>query len=215
MSLASRQLHSRVADQAYLVPKGTRDVHWYDGKAASLTTVTVSGSQTITERDGRLSVVYSGQSDQDLNCVLAPVALATGEAVSVEISSGNPEGATYTRGVVITDGTTSAANAVFYGWDNFGTMRLLHREGTLTAMGTSDFQTSVSLGLLPVTHLRAEYEAADTFRLWISPDGISWMQHGSDATFTMTPSHIGVAWSAFGSASSGVANFSPLRVATV
>src|SRR5690606_10699367 len=46
------------------------DVVWDGSKAASMTTVTVTGTQTITEKQGVLSVLFSGQGTQDYNCLL-------------------------------------------------------------------------------------------------------------------------------------------------
>lgn len=196
---------------------GADDINWDGSDVASMTTVTVTGTQTPTESDGLLSVAFSGQSAEDLNCLLTPVAVAIGDACLTSIRLLSPtQGAAYTVGVVLTDGTAGTSNAVFYGWDTFTGIRVLHREGTLTNMAVSDWQ----IGAFPLLNdrlwIRVEREATNTFRGWFSPDGISWTTTGkADASFTLTPTHAGICWSAYGNADTAVATFGPLRFVTV
>lgn len=193
------------------------DIEWEGSDVASLTLVTVTGSQTLAEKGGRVGVEFVGLTDGDLNCLLAPVAVGIGNALAVSIRGLNISGA-FTRGVVLTDGTTSGANAIFYGYDNFGGRRLLHREGTLTGMGTSDWQVTSTDSLVGDLHVMVEHEASNTFRGWFSPDGVIWTRlEQANASFTMTPTHAGIAWGTFGASATAtpVGSFGPLRFVTV
>src|SRR5690606_13056067 len=61
------------------------DVVWDGSKAAAMTTVTVTGTQTITEKQGVLSVLFSGQGTQDYNCLLKAHTFVVGDSFAVPV----------------------------------------------------------------------------------------------------------------------------------
>src|SRR3990172_7689442 len=90
----------------------TNDVYWDGDDAASGTTVTVTGSQTIIEEGGLLSVRFDGQAANDLNCLLFARTLAIG-------SRWRTTARTFTRAhdftmaaLVMTDGVIGTSNSV-------------------------------------------------------------------------------------------------------
>lgn len=193
------------------------DTYWSGSDAAAMTTVTVTGTQTITERVGQLSVLYSGQDTQDYNCLLKAHTFSTGDAFAVPVRSmaeavTNQVAAT---GIIFTDGTTAAANAITGALQQTGAEaipRRILRAGTLTAMasvlGTSDLRLASGY---PWAWLRLTYVASNSFALDVSCDGVSWVSAGETAqAFTLTPTHVGVTWSKDASSEDAAATFGPL-----
>jgi hypothetical protein len=189
------------------------DIQWDGTVSAGMTTVTVSGSETLTEKTGVLSVLFSGQSAQDFNCLLAAHTFSTGDSFAVPVRYVGNAGIG-DAGVIFTDGTTSAANGVaahIQQHSNEGNTRVYTRHGTLTAMGTVSTLFTYRASPLPWLWLRLTYQAANTFRKELSPDGISWTTVGiADVTKTMTPTHVGVCWSVDNTAADGIATFGPI-----
>jgi hypothetical protein len=190
------------------------DVVWDGTKAAGMTTVTVTGSQTLTEKTNVLSALYSGQSASDYNCLLKAHTFSVGDswAVPVRLLGGNVS--VTVSGIIFTDGTTSAANAVAAHLQNHATeaqTRVYTRHGTLTAMTSASAQHNQMGNELPWLWLRLTYQASNTFRKEISPDGISWTTVGvADVSKTMTPTHVGVCWSVEGNTGESIATFGPI-----
>jgi len=185
------------------------DIAWDGTVSAGLTTVTVTGSQTITEKTGILSVSFSGQGSQDYDCLLSAHTFSVGDAFAVPIRF-MPDGLA-AAGIIFADGTTSAANAVTAHIQHNGTeasIRTYTRYGTLTAMSSVSALYALYAQAFPWVWLRLTYQASNTFRKEVSPDGISWDTFGiSDVSKTMTPTHVGVCWSKDNSSGTGIASF--------
>lgn len=176
---------------------------WWDGDIGDFTTLTITGNEAVTEGAGRLSVTFNDQSANDLNCVLKAHTFAVGDSFVVPISMfGSVENYSI-AGLVFADGTTSAANAVATCLERpEDPDTLFVRTGTLTAMTTlgtaATFAWADDLVHGPL-YLRLTYQAANTWRPAWSIDGFSWLSlNESDVTFTLTPTHFGVCWSAWG-----------------
>jgi hypothetical protein len=189
------------------------DIQWDGSQSAGMTTVTVTGSQTLTEKTGVLSVKFSGQGSQDHNCLLIAHSFSIGDSFAVPLRYAGNAGFGL-AGVIFTDGTTSAANAVaahIQQHSNEGHARVYTRHGTLTAMGTVSAVFNQQSNQVPWLWLRLTYQASNTFRKEISPDGISWSTVGiADVSKTMTPTHVGLCWTVENSAGDGIATFGPL-----
>src|SRR5690606_15106891 len=91
-------------------------------------------------------------------------------------------------------------------------IRVYTRSGTLTAMSTTSAAYNWRELSVPWIWVRLTYQAADTWRKEISPDGISWTTVGiSDMSKTMTPTHVGACWSPDTATTPGsVATYGPI-----
>lgn len=187
---------------------------WWESELGGLTTLTVTGSQTLTEKDGFLSAAFATQTANDLNCVLKPHTFSTGDSYAVRLAVIG--GSTFSMaGLVVSDGTTSTSNAValLTYINGFQTITTWH--GTLTNMGTQANVIAMGTGVgMPWMglHFKIDYTSANTFRSWASPDGVSWADLGfSTYAKTMTPTHFGVCWSTWGgSGYTAAATFGPV-----
>lgn len=187
------------------------DIYW-QGDAAGMTTVTVTGSQTLTERVGRLSALFSGQASNDYNCLLRARTFSIGDSFAVPVDLMAYTATNVNAGIIFTDGTASTSNgiAAALSWvAGEGTCRVYTRAGTLTNFAT----LSTLRAMKPMSHLwmRLTYQAANTWRKQVSIDGVSWSTLGiADASSTLTPTHVGVVWSVDGGATEGAASFGPI-----
>ena len=190
------------------------DINWDGTQVSGMTTVTVSGSQTLTEKTGVLSALYQGQGTQDYNALLASHTFSVGDAFAVPIRLFGGDAGIASVGIIFTDGTTSSANAVAAHMQQHSSednCRLYTRHGTLTLMNSTSAQTNTRGGNLPWLWLKLTYQAANTFRKEVSPDGISWDNVGvSDVSKTMTPSHFGICWSVDNQSGTAIATFGPI-----
>lgn len=190
------------------------DVVWDGSQVAGMTQVTVTGSETLTEKTSVLSVLFSGQSGSDYNCLLASHTFSVGDSFAVPIRLYYGSAGIAVAGVIFTDGTTSAANAVAAHLQKHNTenhTRTYTRHGTLTSMSTVSTQHNIRVEHMPWMWMRLTYQASNTFRKELSPDGISWTTAGiSDVSKTMTPTHFGVCWSVEGQSGEAINTFGPI-----
>lgn len=186
---------------------------WWQGDAAGMTEVTVTGTQTITEKDGQLSVVFQGQSTSDVNCLLKARTFAAGDSFATRIRTGGAASNFTIPAFLLTDGTSDSSNCVMataYVSDANPVLGIF--TGTLTnAASVVVISPNSQLAWLDGLYIKIKYVSSNTFQVWWSCDGISWADI-TVGTFakTMTPTHIGVGWSRWGSSVSGVANFGPI-----
>ncbi len=191
------------------------DIYWSGSDAAAMTEVTISGSQTITERAGKVSVLFTSQAAADYNCLLQARTFAIGDSYAVpirlfEATSGNITAA----GVIFTDGTISTSFGVIASLLKFTAeqdTRTYLRHGALQTMTNTAGGSDIRGQAQPWIYTRLTYVAANTFRMELSFDGISWLTAGvADVTRVMTPTHVGVGWSKDGSTGSAIATFGPI-----
>lgn len=167
------------------------------------TTLTVTGAQTITENNSKLSVlITTGQTSNDLNALLKAVSLSVGDIYETQtVAAGDTGGSDYVmHGIVMSDGVLSTSNvAAVFLFPPAGALsrNVSLRPGTFTNLGTPSeyaLNTTVNHGIW----LRVEYVSANTFRAYFSVDGISWHASSATVTSTMTPTHVGLVWSTWG-----------------
>lgn len=188
------------------------NVYWTGSDAAAMTEVTVTGAQTISERVGRLGVAFSNQTSGDTSALLKAHTFSVGDSFAVPIRLLANNATNVYGGIIFTDGTTSTSNGVsaHLSWvAGENTIRLYTRAGTLTAFTT----VSTVRNLKPASPVwvRLTYVAANTWGKQVSVDGLTWSTMGiADLSSTMTPTHVGLAWSTDGSATEGAASFGPI-----
>ncbi len=205
------------------LPNGTvGDIEWDGTDVAAMTEVTVSGSQTIIESNGLLSVSFTGQSLNDVNCLLSAQTIAIGDewAVPVRTFTHAPAGGSgvaLMAGVILTDGVTSGSNCVFVhlhtGKGDTAHSLVIGRQGTLTAAsGATRVTEEILAHSFPWLWCKIIYNAANSWAIAASPDGLSYTTMGF-ATFakTMTPTHVGIGWNNQISSGDAIATFGPLR----
>lgn len=198
---------------------------WWNGTDLTRrgTTVTVTGSQTITENASPypyLNVTsISSISANDLNSVLFPATLAAGQRwrCNVRAQTSSTTGVFLMASLLFTDGTTSSANmAANVAYHNTsGTHICQGWGGTLTA--TSGITTGIASSYAALAQnslmmLELEYVSSNTFsqRLY-SADGHSLIFEQTSWSRTITPTHVGVAWSNYGtSPTSPSCEFGPI-----
>ena len=196
----------------------SNDTLWDGNDASGMTTVTVTGTDTLTEGNGMLSVRFSGTSSSDINCLLKSHTFSTGDTFSVPIRLFSREDNFTMAGIIMTDGTASTSNAIAlltYYQDSSSDLIQEVRHGTLTNMGTAAAAISdwPDRGMhIPWKHHRLEYDASNSFVWAVSPDGLSYTNWGNSAVSkTMTPTHVGVCWSKWGGSDEAIATFGHLR----
>lgn len=203
------------------------DKVWWQGNTVATrgTTVTVTGSQTITEvadDSPRVSVTsIASISANDCNCVLFPALIAVGQRwrawVRVQTSSDNQ----FLMGfLLMTDGTTSAANlaANMLYYNTNGTFISQGVGGTLTSISLITGATSLGGGALKRAGfiLELEYVSANTWSQRVfGADGVTSIFEQTSWSQALTPTHIGIGWSNWGgSPNTPSVHFGPLyRVA--
>jgi hypothetical protein len=201
--LATRVQGETVNSNDDFFDDGFLDARW--------TTLTVTGAQTITEKYGLLSIqVTSNQGATDLNAVLRSVTPSVGDYIETRINSTqvNALGTNdfLMTGLVFSDGTASSSNcavAMAHRDDSSGRWGwvVTSRDGTFTA-ATAGTISDVLNHSGPHLYMRWEYDATNTFRYFISPDGVSWYDLGTE-TATITPTHVGLVWSTWGDTADG------------
>lgn len=190
---------------------GPDDIYW-DGDAAGMTEVNITGSQTIVESGGRLSVRYNSQASGDVGALLKPVTFAVGDKWRVPVGSLTRSDDFSIMSLLFTDGT--AASSKFVAATTYTTntgLRYAQQEGTLTALvgggidvtqGANDRQLAAWLEL--------EYVAANTFAARFGNRVLTTNWGAANRSFTMTPTHIGVGWTKNGGTLDAIAEFGPL-----
>lgn len=190
--------------------KGTYD-DWFDDGTLDTdwTTLTVTGSQTITEsaREQVLSVAFEDQAAGDFNALLkSGGTIATGTKIITGVKT--VLRANYDLvGICFSDGVTSSSNlfaAVVYS----NASRLTTWDGTFT--GATERLAGVwnygPAGAGDWLYLRLTYVSANTWTAEIG-DGVSWTAYDSSRSFTMTPTHFGLCWSSSGGTSINIGSF--------
>lgn len=188
---------------------------WWEGNIGDFTTVTITGTQTVTEKDGFLAVEYSGQSSLDRNGVLKSRSFSVGDSFAVRIRFLGPAGQYSLQGLTFTDGTADTSNmieVVVY-TSNSNDASVAFHHGTLTNVSTSAWGNALKAHAPwnDGVYLRLTYSASNSFLGEASPDGVNWTSFGNAATAkTMTPTHFGLVWGKEGGANESLVSFGPL-----
>ncbi len=192
------------------VTVGEYDDYFTENKESDWTAISAdSGTETWSYpaatrfgSDRGLNVDFEDQSAQDFTAYVKPLSgIAIGDYIQTKtlVWGGlSVDTVDSLGGLLFTDGTTTAANAVWggrnYNASEVPIMVTIH--GTLTAMATVVLN-SIS-ATPPDMHMRLTYSAANTFQYHVSLDGINFTQLGSDVSKTMTPTHGGFGSSTYG-----------------
>jgi hypothetical protein len=189
---------------------GTSDVLWTprgtpitadefnDGSLdAAWTQVTAGGSVTWTEAADVLSVSYNANNANKLCCLLRPITISQGAAIETAAwCMANIDVSTYAHAcLVFTDGTSVGSKCVVFYLEaayNGGTPVLVWPTAGSTinnAAGGSAVPTSFGNR----AYLRLRWQGTNTWRAERSIDGVTWVPVGSDLSYAMTPTHMGLA----------------------
>ncbi len=186
-------------DELDTPPGGTSIDEFDDDSFTGWTTVTVTGGQTILEGNDLLSIEpTSSILVSDTNCILQSHTLAVGDAVEIAVTGFvSDDNVNLLFGPVIADGTTAGAAMAHFALQTGSPF--LYRSGgsaTLTANGIGS-----GLGILvhgAIFYMRLEHDATDSFLCWYSVDGITWLQHETAISRTLTPDQVGFGWNTSG-----------------
>lgn len=209
-------------ERALLVPEAldTGDAVWWGGNDLGTgTTLTITGSQTITEAapfsaDPKLSVTaISGISTSDMNCVLFPRTIAVGQIWRCRVRLKGTSNVFAMAMFGFSDGTIGTSNVVTaFRYINSTSTNMLAAawHGTLTnlATGVGDTvyaQTTTPIGANPVDSTvitEIEYTSANTFAVRYRDPSLALLLAITGVAVTMTPTHIAVGWSSWGAAGS-------------
>lgn len=155
-----------------------------------------AGTRLWTPKRGRLSVQMSGIAASDyegqvkaMSPSSAPVTIETACVIY------NSDVNFSMMGLAFTDGTTTAANLIAAELNlSSGGAGFECRDGTWAAMngaGLSRAEFNDDAVPMGMVYLQLIWVSANTFKVRLSVDGISWKDLGTDAK-TMTPTHYGV-----------------------
>lgn len=180
-----------------------------------------SGRATWTEGGDVLSVYNAGgDAVNELHAQMYPLsgvggAPAVGDAFFTALMIGNPVGTNYSfGGILLADGTTYGAGKQVVATSHVGTTSRDHYLRTYTnyntiASSVDQVATAVSTGL--TYYLRIVCTAANTWRRDYSYDGVTWFPGGATASYTLTPTHVGVLSSSFGTSTKSTVRYEFLR----
>lgn len=193
---------------AFVGTSDTTNFYWTGSDLSGFTTQTVTGTAVWTESQNLASVVVNGQTSGDAAAKLIAKTISIGDAWTVAIrtaplqsEAGTTNSGSFSGGILFTDGTGTGANCVIAHWQISAdhtvansSLVLVGRHGTLTAFTTSPWVSENLVRFDGWLYIKLIYQAANTWRLQFSPDGVSWSAFGeSDISKTMTPTHVGIA----------------------
>lgn len=207
-----RYLAGRLSDET-----AHTDDDFFDDDSKGFTETTVSGTATWTEKYGRASVVFSGQTAGDAAVALyamtpssSPVTIETA-LTRIGIDANYPS-----IGLCFTDGTTASDNIALVrivNAVNTGAISIRNCAGTLTSYTTVNTIVS-SHTSMPFMNLglRFIWKSSNTFQIQFG-DLVSWSTLGfATLSKTMTPTHFGMFVSSQSYAEPSIAGFDYLRV---
>ena len=193
--------------------------------AAAWVDVGPAHSQVWTEAADVLSLLHASSSDTggqgQFHAKLRPVpgGFAVGSAIEAGVRSLGSSGGYPMVGLMMTNGT-AYSNATDYvygatyssGNTTQGRRNVTIRRGKFvtaeSAATDPDLDATGDVGI----HLRLKWAAVNTWELAISPDAVSWLTVASGIAYTMTPTHIGVAFTSWGIVGNRVATWDYFRV---
>lgn len=183
---------------------------WWEGDVAGMTEVTVTGSQTLTEKDGFLSVNTIGQTAADMNCLLKAHTFSVGDSFVARLGLGG--GSQSQACVIFTNGTSSSSSMMYGGIaSDGGATKMWQASGTLTSWAGNFNDTYNNYGGMTAgLCVKLVYVATNSWRAWYSPDGVSWFAPFVAVSFTLAPTHVGVGWMTTVASPGAVATFGPL-----
>ena len=192
----------------------TDDDEFDDATVTGWTQVTPTGTNTLTEGKGRLSMHPASNAGNDMCGVIKAFGGATTHPLTVETAVvGWGQVANYImHGLVFSDGTATSSNCVVSMPYNSGSnWTNSFRHGTFANINT-DFGGAITIHANMLMYQRLIWSAANTFKYQYSNDGLTWYDHTASGAKTMTPTHYGMAASTWGGGTSHYATFEYFRV---
>lgn len=182
-------------------------------------TVLPSGTCTWTEGDspldgGVLGALFNNQTSEHAACILKPIAgsdWGIGDYIETAMRAIAVE--TYAMaGLIITDGTAVGSKSVwqmpYWYWDGtYNRLTVSLRSGLINGAKTSHYsiQAHMTGGWL---YQRLTYVAANTWKAQWSLDGVVWHDYlQANPSYTMTPTHVGLAVSTWAGDNGHTASF--------
>lgn len=216
--LTADDFDHRWQDVLVTYPHGDTDNEFDDGDASNLTEVDPTGTTTWTESNGVLSVVFSGQSSNDIAASVETIStIGIGSGVQTAARAIASEDYAY-FGPLFSGGGTTTDNVVFQATvlePDSSNMTLKLLSGTFTAASTEHFSLTVDPWAVGWVHMRLVWVGINSFRAWWSPDGVSWTDF-DQGVFAITginpPTRKGVGVSAWGGTEDKIASFDYTRI---
>ncbi len=172
------------------------------------------GTDTWTEGGEVLSVAVSNQVASAFPAQLKAITISAGGYIETAVRFvGNSSGGIQ-AGLVLTNGLLSSSSAVVAVVGNTGAGFMNWKFGNATLGSQSGGNSSSFPFVGPAAFLRLKWTSSNTFDMYISTDGISWIQINSGMSamsFTMTPTQMGVVATTNGNAGSTMASFEYFR----
>lgn len=223
------------ADSSWVLLGGTRDLRWYcppswtsidefndDTRDAAYTEVYPSGrSVAVAWTEGgdiQSAALAGGGASGDLQALMRPLgtALAVGDAIITAVDVMSNVNNNYTMaGIVLSDGVTAGAGSQLVAWYYSSNPANLAMTTSLWSYTNFGSATNLTADTPPgeygrLVYMRLVRLSSTTWRLDYSPNGVSWVL-GTAATLAITPTHVGVGATSFGTATKGYASFEFLR----
>lgn len=183
------------------------DDEFDDGSFSGWTSVeTAAHGTTATEKGDTLSIIHDTTADggevfharlKSIGAHTAPTTITAGVRL-MHTGNGYPF-----VGVAFTDGTTFGAGKQVHGSissrGGSGGAPIWARLGRHTNFSTSSATTDFDVyGWYVGIHVRLKWEAANTWGMQVSPDGVSWWTTATGISYTMTPTHFGLWFGTYG-----------------
>lgn len=174
----------------------------FDDESFSGFTSVTSGNHapTLTESNNVLSIYTPGSDPSaELHAWVKSATVAVGDYIEIAIrGAGRPQDFNVC-GVVMADGATYGAGqqAIFHWSPNEVKFVLSDFSGYNTQDAFNGFTGATNV---PATDmlLRLKYSAANKFRGYTSPDGVSWVDVTGEISITLTPTYVGFFYSTWG-----------------
>lgn len=176
-----------------------------------------SGSHipTFTKSKSLLSMLHpGGDSANELHALMkAPASIPTGTIIETGLRLYTEDNYCM-AGLVFADGHTYGAGKQVYAFifGSLANVSVRPYTGYNTQIAVND-KGYLAVGPMGWVFLRLKYVAANTWRAYMSPDGVSWVETtAADISYTMTPTEFGIAISSWGSSTKKVVSFEYFRV---
>lgn len=214
---------STVRDRRWVAPGGSTTLDAFNDEALATSWVRVDGSGAAAgnvnwvEGGDALSVENNGgDSSGAIHGLVRPLSTppAVGDAFVTCFRIFGKEATQHTMaGLVLADGATHGSGGQIVGL-SFVTTNSGQQNECRSITGWTTAASGVGQIFTPFgipTFQRLVYVAADTWRVDVSPDGVGWLKGTGTLTKALSPTHVGVLSSSWGTATKHVASYEFLR----
>lgn len=167
---------------------------------------------TWTEAADVLSMYLSATcGTASYHAMMRPYALSAGQYVQIGMRILSP-GNYVLGGIIVANGVTAGSGAqINASGHQLGNALSLR---TLTGYNAQVSDVGNSAGMpwdMSLIHVRLKMPTANNWEMYVSPDGVSWRLWTS-AAYTLTPTHVGVGFTTWSTANTGIASIEYFRV---